>query len=81
MEQLDKLEAKIRDLLERFEKIRLERDALKAAVGELREANSRLEETLLQKNVRVHEMATDRETTRHAIDALVDSLNALGSTE
>ena len=81
MEQLKKLEAKIRGLLEQYEKLCLERNALKTKVKELEEVNLRLEEVFLQKSTCVDEMAHDRETTRHAIDALVESLNALGSVE
>ena len=81
MEQLEKLEAKVKAILEKNDSLVKENEALAASVHELEEANLCLEESLLTKTEHVSELASDKESTRVAIDKLVSSLDALGSAE
>jgi FtsZ-binding cell division protein ZapB len=81
MEQLEILEAKIKEIVEKSKLLSLENEDLKESLRELRSANTQLEDSLLRKSEILGELTSDRNTTKIAIDELVSSLNALSSSE
>ena len=81
MEQLEILEAKIKEIVEKSRLLAVENLDLKEALKELKSVNTQLEDSLLRKSEILGELADDRNTTKIAIDELVSSLNALSSSE
>jgi chromosome segregation ATPase len=81
MEQLAKLESKIREIVNSHQDLQKENGELRAELRGLKDSNLQLEEALLKKTEKVGELTVDQESTKVAIDELVTSLNALSSPE
>ncbi|MFC1854469.1 cell division protein ZapB [Candidatus Dependentiae bacterium] len=81
MEQLERLEAKIRDFVENYKNVKQENESLKSQVEELARTKARLEDSLLRETEAVSKLTDDREVTKMALDDLVSSLESLDSAE
>jgi len=81
MEQLERLEAKVSEIISKYEALKNENESMRDLVKELEENNLKLEESLLDKSNEVRSLQSERESARTAIGELVGSLDVLVATE
>ena len=76
MEQLQKLEEKIKEVLTKYAFLKAENAGLQAKLNEALTTQMQLEDSLLKENEAVGRLCEDREETKVAIEKLVTSLES-----